>query len=114
MVNCNGCSASYLNRGLHRQRETLPKLGADFIIPGPSFQQVFSLHSPLKSRRLGLSRIKQTGPDLFPGDDSGGVLLTPSYAIIKLRPLRVRQRYRISSRLSQTVSSSSAFSAGEM
>jgi hypothetical protein len=37
----------------------------------------------------------------------------PGDAIIKLRALRIRQDAESASRLSQTVSSSSAFSAGE-
>src|ERR1019366_4605692 len=49
-------------------------------------------HWPLVSRRLGESRfLKQPRPDLFPGDDIGRVLLVPSDAVIKLRPLRIRQ-----------------------
>jgi len=53
-------------------------------------------HSPLVSRRLGVSRfLKQARPDLLPRDDIGRVLLMPSDSVIKLRPLRIRQRYRV-------------------
>ena len=53
-------------------------------------------HSPLVSRRPGVSRfLKQARPDLLPRDDIGRVLLMPSDAVIKLRPLRIRQRYRV-------------------
>jgi hypothetical protein len=49
-------------------------------------------HSPLESRRLGVSRLlKQARPDLLPRNDIGGVLLMPGDAVVKLRPLRIRQ-----------------------
>jgi len=49
-------------------------------------------HSPLASRRPGVSRfLKQTSPDLLPRDDIGRVLLVPSDAVIKLHPLRIRE-----------------------
>src|SRR5450759_1587746 len=53
-------------------------------------------HSPLVSRQPGVSRfLKQARPDLLPRDDIGRVLLMPSDSVIKLRPLRIRQRYRV-------------------
>jgi len=49
-------------------------------------------HSPLGSRRPAVSRfLKQTSPDLLPRDDIGRVLLMPSDAVVKLRPLRIRE-----------------------
>src|SRR5579863_7613399 len=46
------------------------------------------------SRRRGVSRfLKQARSDLLPRDDIGRVLVMPSDAVIKLRPLRVCQRY---------------------
>jgi hypothetical protein len=35
--------------------------------------------------------LKQARPDLLPRNDIGGVLLMPNDAVIKLRPLRIRQ-----------------------
>ena len=53
-------------------------------------------HSPRVSRRPGLSRfLKQARPDLVPRNDIGRVLLMPGDSVIKLRPLRIRQRYRV-------------------
>jgi hypothetical protein len=53
-------------------------------------------HSPLGSRRPGVSRfLKQARSDLLPRDDIGRVLLMPSDAVIKLGSLRIRQRYRV-------------------
>jgi hypothetical protein len=37
------------------------------------------------------SEVKQARPDLLPRNDIGGVLLVPGDAVIKLRPLRIRQ-----------------------
>ena len=82
-----------LNRGLDRQRETLPKFRTNVVIPCPL---PANPHSHLVSRRPGVSRfLKQTRPDLLPRDDIGRVLLMPGDSVIKLRPLRIRQRYRI-------------------
>jgi hypothetical protein len=73
-----------------------------------------SRRSPRVSRRLGVSRfLKQSRPDLFPGDDIGRFLLVPSDAVIKLSGLRIRHGCRVRFRASHRVSSSSAFSAGE-
>ena len=53
-------------------------------------------HSHLESRRPGASRfLKKARPDLLPRDDIGRVLLMPSDAVLKLRPLRIRQRCRV-------------------
>ena len=53
-------------------------------------------HSPLVSRQPGVSRfLKQARPDLLPRDNIGRVLLMPGDSVIKLRPLRIRQRYRV-------------------
>ncbi len=53
-------------------------------------------HSPLVSRRPEVSRfLKQARPDLLPRDDVGRVFLMPTDSVIKLRPLRIRQRYRV-------------------
>jgi hypothetical protein len=53
-------------------------------------------HSHQVSRRPGVSRfLKQARPDLFPGDDIERVLLMASDAVIKLRPLRIRQACRV-------------------
>src|SRR5579863_885640 len=50
--------------------------------------------SPQASRRRGVSRfLKQARSDLLPRDDIGRVLVMPSDAVIKLRPLRVCQRH---------------------
>src|SRR5271165_5758813 len=50
----------------------------------------------IASRRPGVSRfLKQARPDLLPRDDIGRVLLMPGDAVIKLRPLRIRQRCRV-------------------
>jgi hypothetical protein len=71
-------------------------------------------HSLLESRRPGVSRVlEQARPDLLPGDDIGGVLLVPSDAVVKLRSLPSVSDTASASRLSQTVSSRSAFYAGE-
>jgi hypothetical protein len=71
-------------------------------------------HSHQVSRRPGVSRfLKQARPDLFPGDDIERVSRMSSDAVIKLRPLRIRQAGRVRFQLSQTVSRSSAFSAAE-
>src|ERR1700676_1966940 len=53
-------------------------------------------HSHQVSRRPGVSRfLKQARPDLFPGDDIERVLRMSSDAVIKLRPLRIRQAGRV-------------------
>jgi hypothetical protein len=50
--------------------------------------------SPQASRRRAVSRfLKQARSDLLPRDDIGRVLVMPSDTAIKLRPLRVCQRY---------------------
>src|ERR1700690_1646868 len=41
------------------------------------------------------SSLKQSRPDLLPRDDIGRVLLMPGDSVIKLRPLRIRQRCRV-------------------
>ena len=53
-------------------------------------------HSLQVSRRPGASRfLKKARPDLLPREDIGRVLLMPSDAVLKLRPLRIRQRCRV-------------------
>jgi len=53
-------------------------------------------HLPLASKRPGASLfLKQSRLDLLPRDYIGRVLLVPSDSVIKLVPLRIRQRYRV-------------------
>lgn len=52
-----------------------------------------SLHSPLGSKRLGVSRFLEEGrPYLLPRDDVGGVLLVVRDAMIKLGSLCISER----------------------
>ena len=84
-----GVVCDCLNRGLDRQRETLPspRRMLSYQDRAPA-----NPHSPLGSRRPAVSRfLKQTSPDLLPRDDIGRVLLMPSDAVVKLRPLRIRE-----------------------
>ena len=76
-----------LKRRLDGQREPLPKLGANVVIPSPRFQQI---PVRLNSGSLQVSRrpaavsqfLEQPRPDLLPGDDIGGILLMPLDAVI--------------------------------
>ena len=71
-------------------------------------------HSLLESKRPAASRLlEKARPDFLPGDDIRRVLLMPSDAVVKLRPLSVCQRYRVRFQAFPDVSSNSAFSAGE-
>ena len=55
-----------------------------------------SPHSHLESRlQPALRFLKQARLDLLPRDDIRRILLVPSNSVIKLRPLRIRQRYRV-------------------
>src|SRR5260370_23047104 len=50
---------------------------------------------PVPRRKGALRFLKQPRLDLLPRDDTGWVLHMPSNAVIELRPLRIRQRYRV-------------------
>jgi hypothetical protein len=83
-----------LNRGLDRQRETLPKLRADVVIPCTRVQQVLiRLWCP--DDRKWSRFLKKARPDLLPRDYIGRAFLMPGDAVIELRPLRIRQRCRV-------------------
>jgi hypothetical protein len=70
--------------------------------------------SPLVSRRSGASRfLKQARPDLLPRDDMGRVLVVSRDAVISSARCASVRDTASASRLSQTVPSSSAFSAGK-
>jgi len=71
------------NRGLDRKCKTFPQFGADVVIPCPRFKQVL-VRLPV-SRRPGVSRfLREAGPDLFPGDYIGRVLLVTGDTVVKL------------------------------
>ncbi len=81
-----------LNRGLDRQRKNAPQAAGECCHTMPALPA--NPHSPLESRLPGESRLlKQACPDLLPRDDIGRVLLMSSDSVIKLRSLRIRQRY---------------------
>jgi hypothetical protein len=96
-----GFNNSAIKRGtLHRALEELlplPRLPAPRIAPAV---EAGYHHNPMILRveegiqtTEGVSRfLKQARSDLLPRDDIGWVLLMSSDAVIKLRPLRIRQR----------------------
>ena len=90
-------------------REPLPKLRANVVVPSPAHPA--NPHLLLESKRPEVSRfLKQARPDLLPRDDIDRVLLMPGDAVIELRSRCASVSDTASaSRLSHTVSKSSAF-----
>ena len=61
----------------------------------PSFGKGTTFSRAVRRLKYIGASAPEVRPDLLPRDDIGWVFLTPSDAVVKLRPLRIRQRYRV-------------------